>query len=202
MVDRKNIDLTMSTIAVLIIPKPQQEPIDQKELEQILTRPLTIGQSPMGLLVSSQRKQLEVIAGGNKINVKDLSGRQEFHLSSIPPVLDFFIKKSASKLTSYGVNFIFTLPCHEPKLWIRDNLFTHKISEKSGKTLIGGTATLQIASEPKTWNIKFEPSDEQIMNLDFNASEEIEQIPDQNKLRVELQEQFDALLSFLNGLGL
>lgn len=200
MINQTNIDIIMSTIAVITAPPAQPRSIDQKDLQQVLTRPLAVGQSPEGLLVSSQRDQIEVIAGGNKINVRDLSGEPRFSESKIPSTLRFFL--GPSQIKSYGVNFIITVPRVEPLQWMRDNILSPQISEKTQKTLIGGAGTLKIAAEQKIWNIKLEPGEDDTINVDFNASEETQQLPDNDRLRQELQEQFDALLRLLNDLGL
>jgi hypothetical protein len=192
----------MSTIAVTSEQPPQPISIDQKKLEDVLARPLTIGQSPQGLLVSSQRYQLQVIAGANKINVRDLSGRLAFSQSKVPTVLDFFIRESGFQVNSYGVNFIITVPCAEPAQWIRDNILAPQISEKIRKTLVGGMAIISIASEHKTWNVKLEPGGDETISVDFNASEFTTRLPDQDMLCKELNEQFDGLLQLLNDLGL
>ena len=200
MIDQANIDIMMSTIAVITAPPAQPRSIDQKDLQQVLTRPLAIGQSPEGLLVSSQRDQIEVIVGGNKINVRDLSGEPRFSQSKIPPTLHFFL--GPSQINSYGVNFTIAVPRVEPLQWLRDNILSPQISERTRKTLIGGAGALKIAVEHKTWNIKLESGEGDTINVDFNASEETQQLPDNGRLRQELQEQFDALLRFLNDLGL
>jgi len=191
----------MSTIAVLAEP-PQQSAISQQEFEQILTPPLTIGQSPLGLLVSSPKDQIEVVAGGIKTNVRDLSGRKTFSKNKIPAILHFLIDRFKLQVTSYGVNFVINVPCIEPVKWIGDNIISTQVSQKTGKTLIGGIATVKIEAEQKTWNIKFEPSGNKMIKVDFNASEETQQLPDRQRLREELQEQFQALLEFLNALEL
>jgi len=200
LIDQANIDIMMSTIAVITAPPAQPRSIDQKDLQQVLTRPLAIGQSPEGLLVSSQRDQIEVIVGGNKINVRDLSGEPRFSQSKIPPTLHFFL--GPSQINSYGVNFTIAVPRVEPLQWLRDNILSPQISERTRKTLIGGAGALKIAVEHKTWNIKLESGEGDTINVDFNASEETQQLPDNGRLRQELQEQFDALLRFLNDLGL
>ncbi|MBA7667343.1 hypothetical protein ES703_75430 [subsurface metagenome] len=201
MVDQAKIDLSMTTIAILTAP-PQQTAIDQKELEQILTPPLTIGQSSQGLLVSSQKDQIQVLAGGIKTNVRDLRGRRRFSTSKIPAILSYFIKRFNLQVTSYGVNFVINLPCVEPAKWIGDNILSTQISQKTGQVLLGGIVTVKMEAGQKTWNIKFEPSSDKMINVDFNASEDTTQLPNQKRLREELQEQFDALLGFLNKLEL
>lgn len=202
LVDIKKIDLTMSTIAVLTIPPQQPVSIDQKDLEQVLTRPLSVVQSPAALVISSQKDQIEAIVAGNKTNIRDLSGRKMFSRNKIPSILNFFLQKYPTQVTSYGVNFIVTVPCKEPAKWIADNLLSSQISEKTGKTLVGGVSTISVASGQKTWNIKFEPIDDKRISVDFNASEQTQQLPGIARLRVELQEQFDGLLTFLNNLEL
>ena len=200
MVDLKKIDISITTIAI-ITALPQQSAISQQELEQILTPPLTIGQTSEGMLVSSQKDQIQVIMGGIKTNVQDLSGRKGFSRSKIPSILSFFVNRFALQVSTYGINFIINVPCKEPVKWIGDNIISSQVSQKTKKTLIGGTATVKIAAEQKTWNIKFEPSGDKMISVDFNASEET-QLPNQKRLREELQEQFHALLGFLNDLEL
>ncbi len=200
MINQESINLVISTIAIIIVPPVQPRSIDQKVLQQVLTRPLTIGQSPEGLMVSSQRDQIEAIVGGNKINVRDLSGNTVFSESKIPSILHFFL--GPSQVTSYGVNLIITVPRVEPLQWLRDNILSPQISERTKKTLMGGAGALKIAADKKTWNIKLEPGEDDIISIDFNASEETQKLPDVSGLCQELQEQFDALLRFLNDLGL
>jgi len=199
--DQVKIKVVMSTIAILTA-SPQQSGIDQKELEQVLTPPLTIGQSPQGLFVSSQKDQAQVIAGGNKTEVQDLSGRKTFSKSKTPTILNFFVQRFALQVTSYGVNFVIKVPCMEPEKWIANNLLSTHVSQKTEKMLLGGTATLKIASGQKIWNIKFESSGDKTIDVNFNASEETQQLPNQKRLREELQEQFQDLLKFLNALEL
>ena len=187
---------------MLTTPPKEAVPLSPKELEQVLTRPITVGQSLEGLLICSQRDQIEAVAGGNKINIRDLSGKAEFSRSRIPSVLHFFVRTSASKVTSYGVNFLITVPCVEPERWIVENVLASQISEKTKKRLTGGAGRLRIESKPKIWNIKFDPGENGIISSDFNASEETGELPGEEQLRNELQIQFDAFLKFLDDLGL
>lgn len=202
MVDRAKIDVTISTIAVLTITPQQPISIDQKELEDVLRRPLSVVQSPAALVISSQRDQIEALLAGNKTNIRDLSGRKVFSESKVPTILDFFIRKFGLEVTSYGVNFVVSVPSAEPARWISDNILSPQITEKTGKALVGGAGTLKLEAGHKIWNVKFEPGVNEIINVDFNASEQTRQLPDPKRLREELQEQFDALLEFLADLRL
>lgn len=201
MVDRASIEIVMTTIAALSSPSQQPATIDQKDLERILTRPLTIGQSGPTLIIGSQRDQIEVVTVANLLNVRDLSGRSEFSESKVPVVLDFFLKLSSPRLSSYGVNFIIAVPRSQPEQWIRDNILAGQISVKTKKTLLGGSAMLKIAADPKTWNVKLEPREDKI-SVDFNATEDTQEVPDLAHLRQEMGEQFESMLKFLTELGL
>ena len=201
MVDRGSIEIVMTTIAALSSPSQQPATIDQKDLERVLTRPLTIGQSGPTLIISSQRDQIEVVTVGNLLNVRDLSGRSEFSESKVPAVLDFFLRLSSPRLSSYGVNFIIAVPRSQPEQWIRDNILAGQISVKTKKTLLGGSAMLKIAADPKTWNVKLEPREDKI-SVDFSATEDTQEVPDLARLRQEMGEQFEYMLKFLTELGL
>lgn len=201
MVNKAKIDVTMATIAI-ITALPEQSAISQQEFEQILTPPLTIGQSSEGLLVSSQRDQIQIITGGIKTNVRDLSGRKTFSKNKIPAIIWFFINRFRLQVASYGVNFVINVPCIEPVKWISDNIISAQVSKKTGKTLIGGIASVTVKAEQKTWKVKFEPSGDKMIKVDFNASEETQQLPNEQRLREELQEQYIALLGFLDALEL
>ncbi len=202
MADRGSVEIVVSTIAVLGLPSQQSATIDQKDLERVLTRPLVVGQSGPALMISSQRDQIEVITVGNKLDVRDLSGRSEFSESKAPAVLDFFLRLSTPRLSSYGVNFVIVVPRSEPEQWIRDNILAAQISVKTQKTLLGGSAMLKIAADPKTWNIKLEPSENNKISVDFNASEDTQELPNPARLRQEMGEQFESMLRFLTELGL
>ena len=203
MANRESIEVVMSTIVLLSSPS-QQPPvaINQKDLERVITPPLLIGESGPATIISSQRDQIEVVSAGNMLSVRDLNGRSEFSESKVPVVLGFFLSLSAPRLSSYGVNFIISVPCSEPGQWIRDNILATQISVKTGKTLLGGSARLKIAADPKTWNIKLEPREDNKISVDFNASEDTRELPDPAHLRQEMGEQFESMLRFLTELGL
>lgn len=201
MVDR-SVEIVMSTIALLSLPSKEPDNIDQKDLERVLTPPLLIGQSGPAVIISSQRDQIEVITVGNMLNVRDLSGRSDFSGSKVPDVLGFFCSLSTPRLSSYGVNFIIAIPRLEPEQWIRDNILAAQISIKTRKTVLGGNATLKIAAAPKTWNIKLESVRDNKISVDFSASEDTQEIPNPERLRQEMGEQFESMLRFLTELGL
>lgn len=201
MVERASVEIVMSTIAVFGSPSQPPATLEQKNLERVLTRPLTISQSGPRLIITSQRDQIDVVVVGNLLNVRDLSGRSEFSESKVPAVLDFFLKLSTPRLTSYDLNFVIAVPRSQPELWIRDNILASQISVKTKKTLLGGSAMMKIAADPKTWNISLEPGEDKV-NVDFSASEDTQELPDLARLRQQMGEQFESMFKFLTELGL
>jgi len=201
LVERASVEIVMSTIAVFGSPSQPPATLEQKNLERVLTRPLTISQSGPRLIITSQRDQIDVVVVGNLLNVRDLSGRSEFSESKVPAVLDFFLKLSTPRLTSYDLNFVIAVPRSQPELWIRDNILASQISVKTKKTLLGGSAMMKIAADPKTWNISLEPGEDKV-NVDFSASEDTQELPDLARLRQQMGEQFESMFKFLTELGL
>ncbi len=203
MVDKDKIYFVMSTIAVIIEKPIEQLRMDQKELEEILHRPVTIGQSPEGLVISSQRDQLEITVSPIRINVRDLSGTHDFEKCKIPEVLLFMVQKFEASLSSYGVNFLMNLPYDaDPGEWIRDNILSENLAAKTGKKLLSGKAGIQLESGHKQWNIRLDSTNDGQILIDFNAHEEAKELPGKDSLITQLKEQHDGLLEFLNSLGL
>lgn len=202
MVAVEQVYMMASTIAAATKEPAQPVPIDPKAMEAILARPIAVGASPDRLLFSSQRDQIEAILSGNRIDVRDVSGKLTFEESKIPKVLVSLLELLKLETVSYGINFLITLPREKPASWIKDNVLARQIEKKTGKKLVGGAAVLRVTAQPKIWNIKLEPSEEQTIQVNFNASEQVGQLPDQKRLREELQEQLDAFLTFLTSLGL
>ena len=202
MVAVEQVYLMASTIAVATKESAQPVPLDPKAMETILARPIAVGVSPDGLLFSSQRDQIEAILSGNRIDVRDVSGKLTFKESKVPNVLVSLLELLKLEIVSYGINYLITLPREKPASWIKDNILARQIEKKTGKKLVGGAAILRVNAQPKVWNVKLDPSEDQAIQVNFNASEQVGQLPDQKRLREELQEQLDAFLTFLTSLGL
>ncbi len=202
MVNLKTLDVTMSTIAVLLEPPAQPITLNREVLEGVLRAPLSLAVGLGGqTLVNGQRDQIEVVSGENRINVRDLSGATQFTKSKIPPVLHTFVELYGTPISSYGVNFQIVIDLPNSGEWIRDNILRGDITKKTRRELLGGSVGLRVHVAPKTWNIRFEASNPNRLNLDFNAHELKLDLPDQDRLREELREQFRSFKDFLRRLG-
>jgi hypothetical protein len=90
MVNMDDVYLVMSTVAILHeIPEPKN--INIKDLEKLLSPPITaVAGSPVGMLISSQRDQIEILIANNKTDFRDLSGRKDFSSSNIGKMVEYF----------------------------------------------------------------------------------------------------------------
>ena len=197
-----NIDITISTIAVVgkIMPKPTN--LNPKEIEQILRPPFSISESPTGTLISSQKDQIEVIAGGIKLNVRDFSGKDDFTENKIPEIIHYFMEKTQADVQSYGINFIVTVEQDNPESWIANNIISSDISEKIGKTITGSSATLRLDAGQKIINLKIDPNDRGYINIDFNASETATELPNIAQLKDQQSTYYGELKRIINNMGL
>jgi len=199
-----NIDdiyLVTSTIAVTH-EIPADKNVNIKDLEQFLSPPLTVGVTPEGTMISSQRDQIEIVTSNVKTNVRDLSGKTDFVASKGGGILNWFVTNFELKINSYGINFILRVSCSTPRQWITENILSSRISERTGNKLTGGAALISLDASPKTWNIKFEPINDDKLAVDFNASEKTVTLPAADILCSELKTQWELLAKLLGNLGL
>lgn len=201
MVNVGDVYMVMTTIAVLHEPLAVKN-IPAKELEEIVSPPISVGGSIGGIVIGSQRDQIEIVAANNKTDVRDLSGRKDFSGSKIGKALELFTGKFGLRVKSYGINFVLRVPCFEPEKWITQNILSPGISEKTGKTLVGGSVAVAVKSGNKTLNIKFEPTEDQKLVVNFNASEATTSLPSAAMLSDEMTEQWNSMVRFLGDLGL
>ena len=118
-----------------------------------------------------------------------------------PDVLSFFVKANPSKLTTYGVNFILSVSCPRPDTWIVDKLLAPDISQRVGKTLVGGGGYLKLSEGDALMRIKFDPTEKGVMTVDFNVSRKADDLPAPDVLRQQQSKDFSSLMGILERLG-
>lgn len=203
MTQAKEPDLTMSTIALLVHEPTSPPRISDADLRPLLRSPLQIGQLGNNeSIISSNRDQIEVLCSSAKINVRDLSGGNDFTSSKIPAIVHAFFGLYKTTIRSYGINFIITVDMDVPEVWIGKNLLNAALSEKTGKKLLSGRANISLRADSKTWNIQFERNAEGKLEINFNASEEADELPEIERLKIELGEQYQGFRSLILSLGL
>jgi len=193
----------MTSIAVVVQAPKRPPQLDQQRLQTLVRGPLTINQAISGeIVVSSQRDQIEAVAAGNKLNVKDMSGKIErIGDNQVPAVLKCLLEGFATPVSAYGINFQLTVLRAEPTKWLQDHILSTEIAQKTKKPVTAASVTLTLQSPPKTWNITLKV-DKQGIAVDFNAHQEASELPDENELKQQMGRQYVELTDFLNQLGL
>lgn len=202
MPDQSSWDISQSTLAVVIQPPAPPLDIGDSDVRSLMRPPFSIGQGPAGEnYVSSTRDQLEVMFGPTKINVRDLSGRRDFSESKVPEILHTFVKKYGTPIQSFGINFVILVPKPDPQGWIQRVLLSPRIERASGLRVLGGQAQVSLQAHPKTWNISFQRAqDNSGIEINFNASENMDELPVSDTLRQSMDEQLNGLRELMHNL--
>ena len=195
-------DISQSTIAVVIQPPVSPPNIQDADLRSLIRPPYAIGQaSATESILSSTRDQMEIILSPSKINVRDTSGKDEFDDSRVPEILHWFVGKYGTPVRSFGINFVILLENPNPQLWIKEVLLNPSIESKSGLNLLGGQARISLQTGQKTWNIGFQQmQEENILELNFNASQEASELPAIMELQQSMNEQLLKLKDLMANL--
>lgn len=200
LIDTEKVDVTISSIAVVTEALEKPIRLDPKELENAMTKPLSLIQTIEGFMVTSQRDQVEAMFSGTRVDVRELSGQKEFYKSKIPTILAFLVNKCSSNIKKYGVNFIVAVPCDEPDIWLASNVLSSSISSKTGKKMLGGAAAIKLDAPPNVWTLRLEPGGDRTLNVNFNSSYLVQALPEKDELLRQLCTDFSSLIDFLNKL--
>ena len=201
-------ELILSTIAVVLGPYASPTPIGiginvDIDVEGILRRPLNISQGPEGSVITSNRDQVEVRFLTNKLDVRESSGEVTQAKSKVPRIVHGFLDELAEiEIQSYGVNFILEIGEERPREWLGNHLLNPDLASQLGPSLSSNLVTLLFDQPPKTWTVRFQALPGNRLNVNFNASEVTSELPSQEKLGYEIEEQYEALKKFLFEIGL
>ena len=206
MVNDRQMEILVSTIAVLLVPPTELVPVGITEdaLTGILRRPLTVGEASGGrTIISSNRDQVDVQLFPNKLDVRDVSGDAAEGRRKIPRILTEFLALLANPtITSIGINFIVELSQAEPTQWLGTNFLDPDLATRLGAQPTCNDIALILEVPPKVRNVRFTAQGSDRINVNFNASEETQELPSPKRLEQDLQEQFDTLRRLIEKLEL
>lgn len=197
--------LTLSTIAVVVNPPKELPRITDEDIRSLLNPPLSVGMTNMGQsIVTSTKDQIDVLTTPTKIEVRDLSGADRLKRTKIPRIIHAYLDWYGTQPMSYGINFILTIaPITDPDMWIGSNLVHESIPSKSGKRLLGSkSASFSLEAGQKVWNIRVTSVPKNSLEINFNSSQEINELPSAEFLIEERAEQYRQLKEFIRTLGL
>ncbi len=197
-------ELILSTITVVLEPYAPLLPTGIGiDLEGILRQPLNVSQGPQGLIITSSRDQVEVQLLSNKLDVRESSGDVTQAKSKVPRIMHGFLDALAEiKIRSYGVNLLLEIDEERPSEWLGNNLLHPGLASRFETSLSSNMVTLLFDQPPKTWTVQFQALPNGRLNVNFNASESTGELPSQEKLGHEIEEQYESLKDFLSQIGL
>ena len=203
MSETERLELLVSTIAVVFDPTHQPSPISiPSDLTGILRQPVNVSGDPLGQLVlTSTRDQTELILSGNKIDVRDLSGKLDQGVAKIPRIVhELGALLGNPGLRSYGINFILELSKDDATNWLATNLLSPVVRESLEGQLSSNHINLTLHRPPKTLAIQLASSVVDKINVNFNASGEATELPSAEHLRQDMDDQYRTLIGLLEQL--
>ena len=203
---RPELELIVSTVAVLLVPRDLSIPhdINPDELTTILRKPLNISQMPGGLtIIISNRDQVEVQLFANKIDVRDSSGDVAQAGKTIPRVIRKFCDTvlTGETIITYGINFIVEFDREGPKEWLGQNLLKDSLVNKLGGSPSSNLIQVNLDRPPKTLSVSLEVRPNEKLSINFNASQPSNSLPSDGELARELQEQYEVLKDLVAKIG-
>ena len=197
-------ELIVSTVAVVLASGPNDPPLTVGiEVQEILRPPLSVSQGPEGTIITSNRDQVEVELSGNKLNVRESSGNITQARSKVPKIVYGFLADLAdTAIRSYGINLVLETYKERANEWLGNNFLNPSLASPLGTPLSSNLVALLFDYPPKKWTVRFQNLSSDRLNVNLNASESTSELPSQEKLGHEVEEQYEALKKFLSEIGL
>ena len=200
------IELLTTTIAVVFDPAPPPDIQLSEAFRRFMRVPLNISQGLDGsLMVVSNRDQIEVSLSPNKADVRDVSGIVERAQTTVPKVLAGVSEiLSSSKTRSYGINFLFECNLdgdEDADAWLGRIFVDDRIVEVLGTSPSSDSIMISYGNGSKVQTIRLRVGDQRRIVANSNASEEIDTLPDNEKLEREIISQYHYLTELLRKVG-
>ena len=199
MFDEAQLEIILVSIAVLYTAPERLPQISGNDVAKILRRPLGLGQTQEGLLVAnSNRDQIEVQIGANKLDVRDLSDGLEHAKDKIPEVVAGFLELLGGvEITSYGVNFIAEVANDSPDIWMAKKFLNDELSAQLSSPITCSSVAIRIDHPPKLVTVRFEAREDPPINVNWNASQQAETMPSNERISEDIENQFRELINIL-----
>jgi hypothetical protein len=197
-----SLDFIASTVAILFGPEFQpKSPVPGQEIGKFMHRPI-LNISPEGATVlTSHRDQIEVLLAGNKLDVRDVSGRGNTAHERIPTVLHGICPIiSNDKPRSYGINFVVSTPNDNPTGWIAERFLNQDLCSIVGSPIGSNGVSVVFERANKIITVRFDPGPESTIMVNFNASQVISELPKTQAMATDIEAQHGRLLKLLAAL--
>ena len=198
----ESFDLLASTVALVFQP-PLQPPasISGQEMAKFLHMPSPGYSSDGSLAINSHRDQIEVFVSANKVDVRNLSGNFEKGYEKVPEVLYGMCNLlGAHSPTSVGINFVLSVPKEQPQAWIAQRFLSGDLASIFKGSLAGDTISVTYGMDNKVITVRFEARPDSAITVNFNASQEVAALPEQEQIAADIATQWGILNELLEGL--
>jgi hypothetical protein len=207
MTTNSEIELILSTVALLFEPSENRQPIEltQEVFETFLRKPLQISVlSGNRIFASSNRDQIEVQVYSNKLDVRDANGDIQHGIDNIPRILRdaATLWPEEENVKSCGINFVVDVYLENPKAWLGNHLLNQALITDVGSAISSNLVSLMFKQDQRDWTIRFQEQQGKRLNINFNASQTITNLPSQKDLQIDINTQYCAFRDFLAQLGL
>ena len=198
----ESLEFIASTVAVVYGPQFQpKSPVSAQALGEFLHRP-TANTAPDGsAVITSHRDQLEVVLTGPKIDFRDVSGSPEKTHEKIPAVLHGICRLVSDDLpVSLGINFVALVPNESPSVWIAQKFLNSELSSITHTQLESAGISLVYDQYDKRITLRFDQGPDSSVVVNFNASQQLTNLPEQEQIATDIESLRDAFIDFLDAL--
>ena len=203
-VKTESLDFIASTIAVLFEPTDLGPlPIDRRTLAEFMHMPNPSQSTDGSLVITSNRDQLEVGLYPGKVDVRDFSGTPNRDKPNVPSVLHgIWPILGAKNARSYGVNFVISVTQEDPVAWLAKTFLNERVGSIFPKPLRSDTVHVSFDQRDITTTVRFQAIPDGTIMTNFNASQDISELPDEEYLLNGIKDQNIVILELLRNLGL
>ena len=198
------LDLVASTVALVFQP-PLQPPVpfSGQDMARFLHLP-TPGYSADGsLAINSHRDQIEVLLSANKLDVRNVSGEFEKGVDRVPAVMHGMCEVlSAPAPKSFGVNFLLSVDKQDPRVWMAQTFLKEDLASVMQDSLGSDIVSVIYGRGKKIITVRFEVRPDSGITVNYNASEEVGELPGREQLAADIEVQEGNLRELLGALGI
>ena len=101
---------------------------------------------------------------------------------------------------SIGINFVVSVPKEDPRSWIGQRFFSSELEPILKGPPTSDTISVTYGRDNKVITVRFEARPDSTITVNFNASQEVNVLPEQEELATDIETQKDVLVELLKAL--
>ena len=155
------------------------------------------------MLIASSRDQVEVALWPNKVDVRVIGDAASGAMTKVPEVLLGVVEVLPKLIIrSYGINFLFESDLKQDgPTWLGEKFLSESLGEL-GPRLSSDSVKFSFANPPKMQTVVLQISNMTRLIVNANASQQVDDIPDKERLGADIASQYKFLADLLKKWGL